>query len=118
MAENKDIREDQMTPVSGVDYLRGLVGNNSVLISPDNLLREMFKERGFVSDVNKAVRLGIYGGNAIENAPSSDYAVVAVLTERLYILQFFFPLNSNLIYYRRSINNGTSWYNWTLINKV
>lgn len=35
MAE--DIREDQMTSVSSVDYVRGLKGKDSVLITPDNL---------------------------------------------------------------------------------
>lgn len=37
MAEKQDIREDQMTVVSGVDYVRGLRGNDSVLIALNNL---------------------------------------------------------------------------------
>jgi len=36
MAE-QDIREDQMTSVSSVDYVRGLKGKDSVLIKPDYL---------------------------------------------------------------------------------
>ena len=36
MAE-QDIREDQMTSVSSVDYVRGLKGKDSVLIAPGNL---------------------------------------------------------------------------------
>lgn len=32
-----DKREDQMTPVSSVDYVRGLKGKDSVLINPNNL---------------------------------------------------------------------------------
>ena len=36
MAE-QDIREDQMTSVSSVDYVRGLKGKDSVLIAPENL---------------------------------------------------------------------------------
>jgi hypothetical protein len=36
MAE-QDIREDQMTVVSSVDYVRGLKGNNSVLIAISEL---------------------------------------------------------------------------------
>ena len=37
MAEKQDIREDQMNLVSGVDYVRGLRGNDSVLIALNNL---------------------------------------------------------------------------------
>ena len=36
MAE-QDIREDQMTVSSSVDYVRGMKGKNSVLINPNNL---------------------------------------------------------------------------------
>ena len=36
MAE-QDIREDQMTSVSSVDYVRGLKGKDSVLIKPGDL---------------------------------------------------------------------------------
>lgn len=32
-----DIREDQMTVVSNVDYVRGMKGKDSVLIAPGNL---------------------------------------------------------------------------------
>lgn len=38
MAE-QDIREDQMTSVSSVDYVRGLKGKDSVLIKRDDLVR-------------------------------------------------------------------------------
>lgn len=37
MAEKQDIREDQMTVSSSVDYVRGMKGKNSVLINPNNL---------------------------------------------------------------------------------
>lgn len=37
MAEKQDIREDQMTVSSSVDYVRGMKGKNSVLIRPGNL---------------------------------------------------------------------------------
>ena len=36
MAE-QDIREDQMTVVSSVDYVRGLKGKDSVLVTPSSL---------------------------------------------------------------------------------
>lgn len=38
MAEKQDIREDQMTVSSSVDYVRGLKGKDSVLIKKDNLV--------------------------------------------------------------------------------
>lgn len=37
MAEKQDIREDQMTSVDSVDYVRGLKGKDSVLIKPGDL---------------------------------------------------------------------------------
>lgn len=37
MAEKQDIREDQMTSVDSVDYVRGLKGKDSVLIAPGKL---------------------------------------------------------------------------------
>ena len=38
MAEKQDIREDQMTSVSSVDYVRGLKGKDSVLIKSSDLV--------------------------------------------------------------------------------
>ena len=39
MAE-QDIREDQMTVVSSVDYVRGLKGKDSVLVTPSSLMTQ------------------------------------------------------------------------------
>ena len=39
MAE-QDIREDQMTVVSSVDYVRGMKGKDSVLIIPSSLMTQ------------------------------------------------------------------------------
>lgn len=39
MAE-QDIKENEMTTVSSVDYVRGLKGKDSVLITPDNLIKQ------------------------------------------------------------------------------
>ena len=52
MAEKQDIREDQMNLVSGVDYVRGLRGNDSVLIALNNL----FANYGIVRE-NKSLML-------------------------------------------------------------
>ena len=40
MAE-QDIREDQMTVVSSVDYVRGLKGKDSVLVTPSSLMTQI-----------------------------------------------------------------------------
>lgn len=40
MAEKQDIREDQMTSVDSVDYVRGLKGKNSVLVTPSSLMTQ------------------------------------------------------------------------------
>lgn len=48
MAE-QDIREDQMTSVSSVDYVRGLKGKDSVLIKKDDLVHISSKS-GFNGD--------------------------------------------------------------------
>ncbi|MUU00181.1 MAG: hypothetical protein EP145_14945 [Bacteroides uniformis] len=39
MAE-QDIKENEMTPVSSVDYVRGLKGKDSVLITPSSLMTQ------------------------------------------------------------------------------
>lgn len=35
-----DIKENEMTTVNSVDYVRGLKGGNSVLVSPTNMLKD------------------------------------------------------------------------------
>ena len=35
-----DIKENEMTTVNSVDYVRGLKGRNSVLVSPTNMLKD------------------------------------------------------------------------------
>lgn len=52
MAE-QDIREDQMTIVSSVDYVRGLKGKDSVLVRPEDLM-----EQGYVYRRNLTLSAG------------------------------------------------------------
>ena len=62
MAE-QDIREDQMTIVSSVDYVRGLKGNNSVLITISDLFSDVVRERGTIAggtDLNSITKNGLY----------------------------------------------------------
>ena len=63
MAE-QDIREDQMTSVSSVDYVRGLKGKDSVLVSPVELLGLVFQGKGNVSsNIDNYTKTGFYGIN-------------------------------------------------------
>lgn len=115
MAE-QDIREDQMTVVSRVDYVRGMNGKNSVLISPSNLLSALFQYRGDVLDVNDATKSGTYKGHNIKNAPITDYGMLIVFKSDIYFYQFFLALNSYRIFVRRSIDSGLNWYEWKSIS--
>ena len=47
--------------------------------------------------------------------PVNDYGFVEVLHKGAYILQKFYALNENHLYYRRSINNGESFNSWLQI---
>lgn len=110
-----DVYENEMRIVDAVDYLRGLVGKDSVAITPAKLLSALFQEKGGVSDANKAIRMGVYYGVGIDNSPSSDYSDIVVFKITGYIHQFFLTLNSDHIFYRRSLDSGTTWYNWKSI---
>ena len=57
MAE-QDIKENEMTTVSSVDYVRGLKGKDSVLIAPGDLLSALFKYRGPINHANIATNTG------------------------------------------------------------
>ena len=111
----QDVYENEMRTVNGVDYIRGLVGKDSVVITPPNLLSALFQERGGVSDANKAINMGVYHGNNIANSPASDYSDIVVFKIMGYIHQLFFTLNSDHIFYRRSLDTGTTWYGWKSI---
>lgn len=111
----QDVYENEMRVVNGVDYIRGLVGKDSVVITPANLLSDSFQERGGVSDANEAIKNGIYSGFNMENAPDPDYSDIVVFRYMGYIHQLLFTLNSDRIFYRKSLNSGTSWYGWKSI---
>lgn len=111
----QDVYENEMRIVNSVDYLRGLKGEDSVAITPANLLSGLFQERGGVSDANSATENGIYSGSSILNSPSSDYSDIVVFRTSIYIHQLFFTLNSFYLFYRKSINGGISWSDWKSI---
>lgn len=63
----KDIREDQMTTVGSVDYVRGLTGKNSALIKPEMLAnatgclfsRMVYNRTATVGDYYKIIKMGV-----------------------------------------------------------
>lgn len=112
----QDVYENEMRIVNDVDYLRGLLGEDSVAITPTNLLSALFQERGGIGDANNAISTGIYFGVDMDNSPSSDYSSLVVLKITGYIHQFFLTLNSDHIFYRRSLDSGTNWYDWKSIS--
>ena len=76
-----DIREDQMTIVSSVDYVRGMNGKNSVLVTPTDLSKASgvirFYER---IEPNTSVYLPFSSGLIlVKNASHSEKRALAVI---------------------------------------
>lgn len=113
MAE--DIREDQMTSVDSVDYVRGLKGKDSVLIAPRNLLSALFQYRGGVQDANNSLDAGYYtvNSNTIPNIPYVGYGILVTFKATDYIIQLY--LYGDGIKQRKSPDRGVSWGNWKSI---
>lgn len=114
MAE-QDIREDQMTSVSSVDYVRGLKGKDSVLIAPGNLLSALFQYRGGVKDANNSLDAGYYtvNSNTIPNIPYVGFGILVTFKAADYIIQLY--LYGDGIKQRKSPDRGVSWGNWMSI---
>ncbi len=111
-----DIKENEMTPVSGVDYVRGLNGGNSVLITPDNLLSLVMKHRGAVDYTNSAAidntkTTGIYAHWASIADGVGAYGILLVFNADVYIVQLDLSFNSRILM-RRSIDKGSTWSEW------
>lgn len=124
MAE-QDIREDQMTIVSSVDYVRGLKGNNSVLITISDLFSDVVRERGTIAggtDLNSITKNGLYryyieNGELI-NGPSLNRFVLLCFNAISHIAQIAINVHPNVyaIRYRTSHDNGSTWNLWKSIS--
>lgn len=114
MAE-QDIKENEMTSVSSVDYVRGLKGKDSVLIAPGNLLSALFKYRGIVQDANNSLDDGYYTVNnsTTPNIPYAGYGVLVTFKATDYIIQLY--LYGSGIKQRKSPDRGVSWGDWNSI---
>ena len=111
-----DLKMNEFATATSVTKVVGVDGSgNNRLISPNDLIQGG-SERGRVSDLNNAQKSGLYVADfETENTPVNDYGVVEVLHVNVYIIQKFFGLNQTCIFYRRGINNGSSFESWIQI---
>ena len=117
MAEKQDIAMNQFQIVSDAPYVYvELADGSQGKIKKNDLLNAMFQKGGLAQNANDLVQTGIYRGGNIENAPSNDVSVIIVFNASPYIIHFYLAMTTGRIYYRRSVNNGESWYSWLSIN--
>lgn len=134
MAE-QDIREDQMTVVSSVDYVRGLKGKDSVLIKKDDLVH-ITPKMGFNGDFKSPdnfpkAGLYIYVANTEEsgtlNGPNGNnyfYGTVEI-TSRIdgngnglnvvTIKAYSYDLTGFMLIGRKSAASAYQWGEWKQI---
>lgn len=115
MAE-KDIKENEMNPVSIVDYVRGVKGMNSVLITLDNLFSSVVRDRGYLEYDNQAVvdnttTPGTYSHGSSIVGTNGYYGILLVLKSGTYTTQIDFLANGKVLF-RFSTDEGASWYTW------
>ena len=115
MAE-QDIREDQMTSVDSVDYVRGLKGKASVLMAISTLFLDVMKERGYLTynsedAVNSTIIPGSYSHGGPIIGTSGKHGILLVLKSTTYIVQLDFNFD-NKFFFRYSSNNGSTWSDW------
>lgn len=125
MAE-QDIREDQMTVVSSVDYVRGMKGKDSVLIAPGNLLSEVFQKRnriGVGTDLNSILSSGTYEyfieQGEVLNGPDMQRYILIVFDSPIYAAQFAISTHPSdyRIKYRVILNKKENqWSAWKSIS--
>ena len=111
-----DIREDQMTVSSSVDYVRGLKGKDSVLMSISDFFSNAIISRGnlMYSDqqmVDKTVTPGMYAHGGEIVGSGGFYGILLVVRSSIYIAQIDFTANGKILY-RFSSNNGANWNQW------
>lgn len=113
MAE-QDVKENEMTSVDSVDYVRGLKGKDSVLIAINYLFSDVVRERDDINDANNAINSGLYRVNsAMTNIPYSGNGILLVLKAGTLIIQLYYQ--GIVCSQRRSGDNGVSWGDWRSI---
>ncbi len=127
MAEKQDIKENEMTNVDFVDYLRGVKGNESVLLPISKLINQdnVIGYKGFQlnDDLNDYKRNGVYGHSntsslsTVINKPTGTVgeAVLLVLScSENYVSQIYFNITVNSIFIR--FLNYHQWTSWKKIS--
>ena len=112
-----DLKMNEFATVSSVTKVVGVDGSgNNRLISPNDLIQVGNRRSLNDSSLNSALKTGFYTATfETENKPIEDYGFVEVLSNGTYIIQKFFALNEIGVFYRKSINGGSSFNEWTRI---
>ena len=115
MAE-QDIREDQMTSVDSVDYVRGLKGKDSVLIALSTLLSMTIKNVGNLQD-NDLESVGTCVGYAFGTSDGSGINGMFLSIEVVgYYFQFKVSYTGNSIKFRVYNYRDSLWTSWKSIS--
>lgn len=112
-----DSKETDMSIIMNPTYIRCLDSSgNSKNVTPAQLIDFGSSVNMSGSSLNSALKTGFYTATfETADKPVNDYGFVEVLHKGAYILQKFYALNENHLYYRRSINNGESFNSWLQI---
>lgn len=75
-----------------------------------------FSYRGYIGNADSQNQTGFYRGTSDNtNTPSSlTYGLMLVISSEGYIYQQFIDTTYEKIYFRISINNGSSWKDWRI----
>lgn len=114
-----DIKENEMTSVSSVDYVRGLKGKNSVLMAISDLFSDVIKGKGSFSysnqeTVNAMITPGVYNHGDFIVGTNGAYGLLLVIKSSTYVGQIDFSVNGK-IFFRFSADNGSTWNGWKSI---
>lgn len=109
-----DLKMNEFTTVTSVSKVVGVDGNgNNRLIATSDVINAGSQLSLPGNDLNNAVKTGVYVANSTtKNSAMNDYGVVEVIVKSPYIIQNFFALNQNKIFSRKSLNSGSSFYDW------
>lgn len=119
MAEKQDIREEQMTVTNSVDYLRGLKGNNSVLISVLNAIsNKTIVNKGHVkTDVLNIVGNYVAYSTSDIDGSGIDGCLISINPTGLEGAQIKVAYNMSIIKVRAAYNvdGAAKWSDWKSI---
>ena len=118
MAE-QDIKENEMTVANSVDYLRGLKGNNSVLISVlDAISNKAIVNKGHVkTDVLNIVGNYVAYSTSDIDGSGIDGCLISINPTGLEGAQIKVAYNMSIIKVRAAynVNGAAKWSDWKSI---